>query len=151
MTAELRIEATTENLGEVIDFVTGTLTEACTPRERMHLEVVTEEIFVNIASYAYPEGTGYVTVLREGGEGPEGLTLVFEDSGVPFDPLAAPDPDLTAPAEERPIGGLGVFLVKQFVDEAKYAYRDGKNILTVRKRIVGKKDGGNREQAKTEL
>ena len=132
---ELRVEAKVENLPAVIDFATGTLTDDCAMRERMHIELVTEEIFVNIASYAYPDGEGIVTIRRDGGEGSEGLTLTFMDGGVPYDPLQRPDPDLTLPAEDRPIGGLGVFLVKKIVNEAHYEYKDGKNILTVRKYI----------------
>ena len=134
---ELRVEAKVEKLPTVIDFATGTLTDACPMRERMHIELVTEEIFVNIASYAYPDGEGFVTIRRDGGEGAEGLTLTFIDSGVPYDPLQRPDPDLTLPADERPIGGLGVFLVKKIVDEAHYEYKDGKNMLTVLK-VIGK-------------
>ncbi len=134
---ELRIEAKVEKLPEVIEFATGTLTDDCPMRERMHIELVTEEIFVNIANYAYSEPGGFVTIRRSGGEGPEGLTLTFIDGGVPYDPLQKPDPDLTLPAEERPIGGLGVFLVKKIVDEAGYEYKEGKNILTVRKVIDG--------------
>lgn len=136
-TEELRIEAKVEALPEVIEFATGTLTDDCPMRERMHIELVTEEIFVNIASYAYSEPGGFVTIRRSGGEGSEGLTLTFIDGGVPYDPLQRPDPDLTLTAEERPIGGLGVFLVKKIVDEAHYKYEDGKNILTVRKVIDG--------------
>ena len=128
---ELRIEAKVENLPKVIAFATESLTDDCLMRERMHVELVTEEIFVNIASYAYGEEGGFVTVRRSGGEGPEGLTLSFIDGGVPYDPLKKPDPDLTLSAEERPIGGLGVFLVKKIVDTAQYEYKDGKNILTV--------------------
>jgi anti-sigma regulatory factor (Ser/Thr protein kinase) len=134
---ELRIEAKVEKLPEAIEFATGTLTDDCPMRERMHIELVTEEIFVNIANYAYSEPGGFVTIRRSGGEGPEGLTLTFIDGGVPYDPLQKPDPDLTLPAEERPIGGLGVFLVKKIVDEAGYEYKEGKNILTVRKVING--------------
>ncbi len=134
---ELRIEAKVEKLPEAIEFATGTLTDDCPMRERMHIELVTEEIFVNIANYAYSEPGGFVTIRRSGGEGPEGLTLTFIDGGVPYDPLQKPDPDLTLPAEERPIGGLGVFLVKKIVDEAGYEYKEGKNILTVRKVIDG--------------
>ena len=136
-TEELRVEAKVDALPRVSEFATGTLTDACPMRDRLHIELVTEEIFVNIASYAYPDGGGFATVRRIGGEGPEGLTLVFIDSGVPYNPLARPDPDLTLSAEERPIGGLGVFLVKKIVDEAHYEYRDGENILTVRKVIGG--------------
>ena len=134
-TDELRLEAEVEKLQEAIDFATGTLTDDCPMRERMHIELVTEEIFINIANYAYSGEEGFVTMLRSGGEGPEGLTLTFIDSGVPYDPVARPDPDLTLSVEERPIGGLGVFLVKKIVDEAYYKYEEGKNILTVRKVI----------------
>lgn len=136
---ELRLEAKVDKLPVVIDFATGTLTDACPPKERMHIELVTEEIFVNIASYAYPEGGGSVVIRRDGGEGAEGLTLTFMDSGVPYDPLQRPDPDLTLSAEDRPIGGLGVFLVKKIVDEAHYEYKEGKNILTIRK-FIGHKE-----------
>ncbi len=134
-TAELRVEAKVEHLSAVIDFATGTLTDACPMNERMHIELVTEEIFVNIASYAYSEPGGDVVVRRSGGEGAEGLTLTFIDGGVPYDPLQRPDPDLTLSTEDRPIGGLGVFLVKKIVDEAHYEYKNGKNMLTVRKFI----------------
>ena len=134
-TEEFRVAADVEKLPEVIGFATGTLTDACPMRERMHIELVTEEIFVNIASYAYPGPGGFATIRRRGGEGPEGLTLAFIDGGAPYNPLQRPDPDLTLSAEERPIGGLGVFLVKNIVDEAHYEYKDGKNILTVRKFI----------------
>ena len=137
MADELRVEAKVDNLQQVIDFATGTLTDACPMRERMQIELVTEEIFVNIASYAYSEPGGFAVIRRSGGEGPEGLTLSFIDGGVPYDPLKKPDPDLTLPIDERPIGGLGVFLVKKIVDEAYYEYKDGKNILTVRK-VIGK-------------
>ena len=132
---ELRVEAKVEHLPQAIEFATGTLSDACPMRERMHIELVTEEIFVNIANYAYPDGGGFVTIRRSGGEGPGGLTLTFIDGGVPYNPLERPDPDLTLPAEERPIGGLGVFLVKKIVDEARYEYKEGKNILTVRKEL----------------
>ena len=138
---ELRVEAKVENLPVVNAFATATLTSACPVKERMHIELVTEEIFVNIASYAYSEPGGFVVIRRSGGEGPEGLTLTFIDGGVPYDPLKRSDPDLTLPVEERPIGGLGVFLVKSLVDEASYEYKDGKNVLTVRKVIDGKKNG----------
>ncbi len=136
-TEELRVEAKVEKLPAVIEFVTGTLTDQCPMRDRMHIELVTEEIFVNIASYAYSEPGGFATIRRSGGEGPEGLTLTFIDSGAPYDPLQKPDPDLTLSIDERPIGGLGVFLVKKIVDEAHYNYEGEQNILTVRV-LIGK-------------
>ena len=136
-TEELRVEAKVEKLPAVIEFVTGTLTDQCPMRDRMHIELVTEEIFVNIASYAYSEPGGFATIRRSGGEGPEGLTLTFIDSGAPYDPLQKPDPDLTLSIDERPIGGLGMFLVKKIVDEAYYKYEGEQNILTVHV-LIGK-------------
>ena len=61
------------------------------------------------------------------------MTLVFADSGIPYDPLKKEDPDVTLPARERQIGGLGIFMTKRIMDETEYEYRDGKNILTLRK------------------
>ena len=134
---ELRVEAKVDLLPTVISFATGTLTDACPMRERMHIELVAEEIFVNIASYAYAPATGPMTLRVETEAETPAVTITFIDSGVPYDPLQRPDPDLTLSAEDRPIGGLGVFLVKKIVDEAHYEYKDGKNMLTVRK-VIGK-------------
>ena len=134
-TEELRVEAKVEKLPAVIEFVTGTLTDQCPMRDRMHIELVTEEIFVNIASYTYSEPGGFATIRRSGGEGPEGLTLTFIDSGAPYDPLQKPDPDLTLPTMERPIGGLGIYMVKKSMDSVSYERRDGCNIFVMRKSI----------------
>ena len=134
----LIVTAEVKNLDAVTDFVLQRPEIAACPKNtQLQLRLAVEEVFVNIASYAYSEPGGFVTIRRSGGEGPEGLTLTFIDGGVPYDPLQRPDPDLTLTAEERPIGGLGVFLVKKIVDEAHYKYEDGKNILTVRKVIDG--------------
>ena len=134
-TEELRVEAKVEKLPAVIEFVTGTLTDQCPMRDRMHIELVTEEIFVNIASYAYSEPGGFATIRRSGGEGPEGLTLTFIDSGAPYDPLQKPDPDLTLSIDERPIGGLGVFIAKNNMDAISYRYENDRNVLTMSKDI----------------
>lgn len=100
------------------------------------IEIALEEIFTNIASYAYGKEAGELSLncLVERGTG--NLLLRFKDRGKPFNPLAREDPDLTLALEERPVGGLGIYMVKQFVDEADYEYRDGFNILTLRKRIA---------------
>lgn len=100
------------------------------------IEIALEEIFTNIASYAYGKEAGELSLncLVERGTG--NLLLRFKDRGKPFNPLTREDPDLTLALEERPVGGLGIYMVKQFVDEADYEYRDGFNILTLRKRIA---------------
>ncbi len=129
----LEIPAEKTRLAEVIDFVLGFAEKlGFGKKELFQLRLCTEEIFVNIASYAYEHG-GRITVTADGSENPLTVTLSFIDSGIPFNPLAKPDP-----AKERPLslakkGGLGIFLTKKFTDEISYAYRDGKNILTIRK------------------
>ena len=90
-----------------------------------------EEIFVNIANYAYDNEPGDVWISVSTDE--LGATVEFRDSGVPFDPLQKEDPDITLSAEKRPIGGLGIFMVKKNVDDISYEYRDGQNILRMKK------------------
>ena len=100
----------------------------------MSLNLALEEAVVNVMNYAYPAGTvGDVDIDAEFDNGT--LTFVLSDSGTPFDPTQANDPDLTLQAEDRPIGGLGIFLVRQIMDQVEYHYRDGKNILTLSKNI----------------
>ena len=135
---ELVVEAGLDQLDRVLDFVNAQLEEAdCPPKAQMQLAIAVEEIFVNIAHYAYAPGSGEATIRVEPGDGdtPRSVVLTFTDSGTPFDPLAKPDPDVTLPAEERGIGGLGIYMVKKSMDEVHYAYRDGKNILTMIKRF----------------
>ena len=133
---ELVIEATTENLPEVQAFVEKQLEETdCSPRAQMQFGIAVEEIFVNIASYAYAPGKGTATVRVELSEEPTTVTITFIDHGVPYDPLAKADPDVGLNAEERPVGGLGIFLTKKTMDEVGYEYRDGQNILTLKKKL----------------
>ena len=130
----LKVEAKKENLETVMDFVNSFLEEHdCGMKKQMQVELCIEEVFVNIASYAYPEGTGYadVAVSCEDGE----ATFVFKDSGVAYNPLEKADPDITLSAEDRQIGGLGIFLVKKNMDSVEYSNEDGMNILTMKKRI----------------
>ena len=132
-------DANIAKLSDFMDFLTEELeAKGCTSGFVMRMMVAAEEIFTNIASYAYPGGSGQMTVDLEFPEGADGSTdmgLTFSDSGVPFNPLAKADPDVTAPAEERPIGGLGIFMVKKAMDEVKYRYEDGHNILTLVKSL----------------
>lgn len=131
---ELETEAAAEQLDEVQAFVDAHLEAAgCPLKTQMQIDIVVEEIFINIASYAYAPGKGNATVRVETTASPRGVVLTFFDSGRPYDPLAREDPDITLPAEERQIGGLGIFITKKTMDEVRYEYRDGQNILTMRK------------------
>ena len=133
---ELEIEASTENLMEVQTFIEERLSALdCSPKAQMQIEVAVEEVFVNIANYAYAPEKGNATVRVEVGEAPVCVTITFIDRGMPYDPLAKEDPDVTMPAEDRQIGGLGVFMVKKTMDDVAYEYRDGQNILTLKKNL----------------
>ena len=99
----------------------------------MEIDIAIDEIFGNIAYYAYGEKTGTVTVRIEALQEENGVQLMFLDSGVPYDPLTRQDPDISAEIEEREEGGLGIFLVRKTMDDMKYEYKDGQNCLTIRK------------------
>ena len=136
MMETLTVNAVVENLPEVIAFVTEPLADlGCSDRIRLQLELVVEEAFVNIASYAYSPATGSVTIERAVEKEPAAVCVVFKDCGVPYNPLEKPDPDITAPVEKRPIGGFGIFLVKNNVDAISYEHKDGQNILRIRKNL----------------
>lgn len=102
----------------------------CPKKTALHLEIALEELFTNIASYAYGGEPGPVRVYcgLEGGE----LVLEVEDKGISFNPLDREAPDLQLPLEERPVGGLGIYMVRQFADSVEYQYRDGCNILRLK-------------------
>lgn len=132
----LRIEAKKEKLREVLAFLDEELEALeCDMKTVFALDLSVEEIFINIASYAYGEGEGEAEMSLDLSEADNMLTITFRDSGFPYDPLSREDPDVTLSLEERKIGGLGIFMVKKNVDEMSYEYKDGKNVLTLRKRI----------------
>ena len=133
---ELNLEASVANIPAVTDFVNAILEELdCPMKAQMQIDVAIDELFSNIAQYAYAPGTGPATVRIETEQDPPAVILTFIDQGMPFDPLAMEDPDITAPAEKRSIGGLGVFLVKKTMDDMRYERMDGQNILQIKKRI----------------
>ncbi len=130
----LTVPATVDQLETVLQAITGELSRHnCPPREQMQIEMAIEEILVNISNYAYRSQTGDATVQWEMTSDPLRITISFIDSGQPFNPLEKEDPDTSLPAEDREIGGLGIFLVKQIMDAVSYEYRDGRNILTIEK------------------
>ena len=131
---EIDLVAEKKNLSEVLEFVEKSLEgTSCNMKTQMQICVAVEEIFVNIANYAYAPDKGRVKIELEITDDPETAVITFTDSGVPYDPLAKEDPDVTLSAEERKIGGLGIYMVKQSVDDIAYEYKDGQNILTLKK------------------
>ena len=133
---ELDLKAIKENLPQVLEFVGAALDEiGCGHKPRIQIETAVEEVFVNIASYAYDPVIGPATIRIETSEDPLSVTMSFIDQGKPYDPLAKPDVKLDRSMKERKKGGLGIFMVKRSMDDVSYEYKDGKNILTFRKNI----------------
>lgn len=112
----------------------------CPPKVKFQIDVAVEEIFINIAHYAYhPEQAGTATIRCCVGGDPLQVTIQFLDNGKPFNPLAKEDADITLSAEERSIGGLGILMVKKSMDAVDYAYENGSNVLTIKKSIHNQK------------
>ncbi len=133
---ELEVEAVEENLEQVQAFVDEQLEAAdCSPKSQMQIGLAVEEIFVNIARYAYAPEKGRATVRVEVSDAPVVVTITFMDHGQPYDPLAKEDPDVTLSASERAIGGLGIFIAKKTMDNVLYEYKDGQNILKLKKNL----------------
>lgn len=134
---ELEIEALTENLSEVQAFVGEKLERAeCPIKTQMQIDVVVEEVFINIASYAYAPSTGKAIIRVEISEDHATAVITFMDRGIPYDPFAKKDPDIHADVSDRPIGGLGIFMTKKLMDEFSYEFRDGQNIMILKKRLI---------------
>ncbi len=133
---ELEIKAERENLPKVIEFIDEQLAgHDVSIKIQTQIEVAVEEIFINIASYAYDADGGAATIRAEVCGDPLAVVLSFIDNGKPYDPLAKPDPNINIPLRERQKGGLGIFMVKKTMDNVAYEYKDGKNILTIIKNI----------------
>ena len=131
---EVTVSATAENLAVVTDFIDGELeASGCPMKQQMQVDVAVDEVFSNVAQYAYPDGGGNVTVRFEVGADPRCALITFMDRGIPYNPLEKEDPDVSLPLEMRAVGGLGIFMVKKMMDGMEYAYRDGQNILLIRK------------------
>ena len=130
----ITLDAKVDKLDEVLAFVDEALEEAeCPMKAQMQIDVAVEEIFVNVASYAYQGEDGTVTVEVDILEDPVRVAITFIDEGMPYNPLEKEDPDVTLSAEEREIGGLGIFIVKKTMDNVVYDRREEKNIFTIEK------------------
>ena len=132
---ELTVEAAVENIEVVTDFVNEELEKLdCPVKARRQIDVAIDELFGNIARYAYSPDVGKATVRFSVEENPLEVTITFIDNGIPFNPLEKSNPDTHLSAEERPIGGLGIFLVKKSMDLVEYEYKNGQNILKIKKK-----------------
>ena len=131
---ELTVEAEVGNLDEVQAFIDDHLEGTnCSMRAKMQIDLVVEEVYVNIAHYAYSPAKGDATVRVEVTDDKSAIEITFPDRGMPYNPLARKDPDITLPVEQREVGGLGVFLTKKLMDDTAYEYTDGRNILKLKK------------------
>lgn len=129
---ELVVDAVIDNVPVVTDFVEQQLTEAgCPMKVIMKMNIAIDEVFSNIAYYAYEGGKGEAKIQVDCED--NSLKLIFSDSGKPYNPLEKDDPDITLAAEDREVGGLGIFMVKNMMDDIAYEYKDGQNILTMTK------------------
>ena len=133
---ELTLKAKPENLNKVLAFVDEELElQGCSVKTQMQIEVAVEELFVNIASYAYAPEVGNATLLLESTDSPHEIRITLMDEGVPYDPLKKEDPDVTLAADERRIGGYGIYIVKKTMDDVVYEHKDGKNITMIIKSL----------------
>ncbi len=134
--AEITLAATVENIAAATDFVTEQLEQlGCPMKVQMQFSIAVDELFCNIAYYAYPSGGGTATVQVCAREEGRQVIVTFMDEGIPYNPLAKEDPDIALSVEERPIGGLGIFMVKKSMDDMQYRYEGGKNILSIIKNL----------------
>lgn len=125
-----------ENINEMIAFMEEELEKAgCPMKTQTAICVSMEELFVNIARYAYPDGRGSARIIVDIDRKTRIVTLVISDTGVAFNPLEKSDPDITKSAEEREVGGLGIFIVKKTMDTISYARKNNKNVLTMTKKL----------------
>lgn len=133
---KLTVDATVENIEKVTAFVNEQLEQLnCPLKAQMQIDIAIDELFGNIAHYAYNPKTGSATVRVEVLQDPLSVVVTFIDNGKAYDPLAREDPDVALTAEEREIGGLGIYMVKKSMDEISYEYKDGQNILRIKKKI----------------
>lgn len=133
---ELTVDAVVESIPVITEFVDGQLEQyGCPMKAQVQIDIAIDELFGNIVHYAYHPGVGPATVRVEVLEDPLAVVITFIDQGVPYDPLSKADPDVTLSAEEREIGGLGIYIVKKNMNEITYEYKDGRNILKIRKEL----------------
>jgi anti-sigma regulatory factor (Ser/Thr protein kinase) len=133
---KLRIEAKKENLNMMIDFIVDKYSEKVTGKKAIHkMRLVSEEALINVIDYAYPDKNGELEIRYEYNKEDDFIEIRIIDEGKPFNPLEHDKPDLDTAVEDREIGGLGIFMIKQIMDKVIYERKDQQNILTLIKHI----------------
>lgn len=133
----IEVDALVENLPKVMEFIDANLEDInCNLKAQTQIELSVEELFVNIANYAYEGSLGKATIVYDYLNDDNTVKIELIDTGVSYNPLEKTDPDTTLSAEEREIGGLGIFMVKKNMDDVQYKYEDNKNITTIYKKIM---------------
>ncbi|MCF0111057.1 MAG: ATP-binding protein, partial [Erysipelotrichaceae bacterium] len=129
-------ETKLEDIPEITEFVESELEKmGCPVKTVYQMNIAVDEICSNIIKYAYPKKPGSLTVTMFEKKYPHTLAIRFEDEGIPYNPLTKEDPDVTLSAEERQIGGLGIFMVRKMMDDVRYKYENDRNILTIYKKL----------------
>ena len=131
---EKNFNASIDELDNVLNFIDNEIKDINDNKLLTKFNLVVEEIFVNIVSYAYEDKNANNTVTISIKDNDDKTIITFIDSGKHFNPLIKDDPDISLSADERPVGGLGIYLVKKMMDNVEYEYKDNKNILTIEKR-----------------
>jgi anti-sigma regulatory factor (Ser/Thr protein kinase) len=130
----MEIPAIIENLDKGLDFIIEGIEEAKLDRKVVYqIKLACEEVIVNVINYAYPNSQGNIVLSYEIDENNKEIIIIVSDFGIPYNPLLNEDPDINLPMEEREIGGLGVYMVRNIMDRVEYAWEDGQNVLTMRK------------------
>ena len=133
---EITLPAIIENVEKVTAFVNAELEKInCPAKAKAEIDIAIDELFSNIANYAYNPEVGKATIKFEVQKNPMAVIITFMDNGIPYDPLKREDPNITLSVDERQIGGLGIFMVKKSMDSIEYEYKDNHNILRIKKHI----------------
>ena len=130
------VPANLDKLGSVLDFICEWLeTLGCSMKVQLQIAIAVEEIYVNIAHYAYVPNEGEVEIACDFDNSARSVSIIFADRGIPYNPMSQADPDTTLSAEDRDVGGLGIYMVKKSMDKVIYEYKDNKNILMISKKL----------------
>ena len=132
----LTIEAKVDNLSKVLSFIDEELDKSdCSIKAEMQINIAVEELFVNVAHYAYAPETGDISISIDFTDDPAAVVITLTDTGIPYNPVLKKDPDIGLSAEEREVGGLGIYMVKKSMDLLTYEHKGGRNIVTIIKYI----------------
>lgn len=135
MEKKIVVPADMEHLDDVMDTLHDIMAGGNVDENlQLRIDLAVEEMYTNIANYAYRGKVGEASINCALSDNPKEVIIEFTDSGIPYNPLEKDDPDITLKAEDRQIGGLGIFLTKTIMDDVNYEYKDGKNVLTIKKK-----------------